>query len=105
MKKSYTMIIAALAVVCTANAQDKGAVTSSSAHKSNSALHELPSSASRAAGDTLMWMPPPGYYINPTDAATFAIVTEDNDMLNPNNAGYAMSFGDYYSTDSSMAGG
>ncbi|MFL5765246.1 MAG: T9SS type A sorting domain-containing protein [Bacteroidia bacterium] len=103
MKKSYTMIIAALAVGFTANAQNRGSVNPTTAHPSPIAIHQLPASE-RATGDTLMYMPLPGYSINSTDAPAFQLVTEDIDMLSPYNAGYAMSFGDYYSTDSSMAG-
>jgi hypothetical protein len=104
MKKIYTLI-AAVAVVVSANAQTKGSsAASSSVHKYSGSLREMTGS-SRAAGDTLMYMQLPGYTINPTDAAAFTIVTEDNDMLNPNNAGYAMDFGLYYSTDSTLIGG
>jgi len=104
MKKSYTMIIAALAVVFSANAQNRGESTPSHVKNSTTGLYQMPANASRATGDTLMWMQLPGYYINPTDATAFEIVSEDIDMLTTNNPGVPMDFGVVYSTDSSMTG-
>lgn len=105
MKKIYTLI-AAIAVVFSANAQSKGSTSLSTTPKKYSgSAYQLPANTLRAAGDTLMFMPLPGYSINATDAATFTIVNEDIDLLNPYNAGYAMNFGLYYSTDSSTTAG
>ena len=107
MKKIYS-IIAAVAVTFAVNAQEKGAAAStfqsSHPYAGASKITVLPSNGGRALGDTLMYMPLPGTQVNATDAAGFTIVTEDNDGLTPNNAGYAMSFGNYYSTDSSIYG-
>ena len=106
MKKIYTLI-AAMAVTFAVNAQEKGSIsTTSSAHLYNSGarVSAMPSTGGRAAGDTLMYMPLPGTLVNATDAAGFTIVTEDNDGLTTYNAGYAMSYGVYYSTDSSIYG-
>lgn len=105
MKKIYTLI-AAVAVVFSANAQSKGSTSLSTTPKKYSgSVYQMPANTLRAVGDTLMYMELPGYSINPTDAAGFTILTEDIDMLNPNNAGYAMDFGLYYSTDSSTTAG
>lgn len=106
MKKIYTLI-AATAIVFTANAQERGSIsTTTSSHLYGGAnkVTVIPSSGSRALGDTLMYMPLPGTNVNATDAAGFTIVTEDNDGLTTYNAGYAMSYGVYYSTDSSIYG-
>jgi hypothetical protein len=104
MKKIYSLI-ATVAVVLSANAQTKGSASAAtSAHKSNASIKVTSFSADRAAGDSLMYMPLPDVSVNATDAAAFTIVTEDNDGFTPYNAGYAMDFGLYYSTDSSMAG-
>jgi len=108
MKKIYTLI-AATAIVFSANAQQvqiKGtAQTTGTEHRSTAGMHITPMhSSTRAAGDTLMYMPLPGTTINATDAPTFDIVTEDIDGLTTHNAGYATSFGVYYSTDSSIYG-
>lgn len=105
MKKIYTLI-AAVAVVFSANAQSKGAMSSANtAHPSNASVRVLPFSTARAAGDSLMYMQLPNTFVNPTDNAGFQLVREDIDMLNPNNAGYAMDFGLYYSTDSTTTAG
>lgn len=104
MKKIYT-IVAAFAVVLSANAQ-KGSITNdASVQKYNKGLvKHVINNTTRAIGDTLMYMPLPGYYVNPTDQAAFDIITQDIDQLPTNNAGYAMDFGLYYSTDSSVNG-
>ena len=90
MKKIYT-IVAVFAVALSANAQ-KG-VSDVSVNKYNKGLvkHTIQNSG-RAAGDTLMYMPLPGYFVNATDQANFDIVTQDIDQLVTNNAGYAMDF-------------
>jgi hypothetical protein len=106
MKKIYTLI--ALATLAFgANAQNRGSVNPAAAHKANVTLNKqvMPVSGSRIAGDTLMRMQLPGYSINPTDAATFDIITEDIDGFATYNVGYAMDFGLYYSTDSSTTAG
>jgi len=102
MKKLYT-IIAVLAVSVAANAQStKGTTTNvfPNIHQSTVPMQIKQFPASRANGDTLMYMQLPGTYVNPTDNAGFTIVTEDIDGLPTYNAGYATSFGMYYSTDS-----
>lgn len=102
MKKLYTLI-AAVAVVLSANAQSKGGSSlTTTAHPSNASLKVVPfTNVNRAPGDSLMYMQLPTTQVNATDAPTFTIVTEDIDMLTTYNAGYAMDFGLYYSTDSS----
>ena len=107
MKKIYTLI-AAVAVTFAVNAQEKGAIstsTSSFLYNGGAKIVAMPASASRACGDTLMYMPLPTTSVNATDAPGFTIVREDNDGLTTFNAGYAMDFGLYFSTDSSLAGG
>lgn len=106
MKKLYTLI-AAVAVVLSANAQSKGGASLSTAdHQSNATLNVVPfSNINRAPGDSLMYMQLPSTFVNTTDSPTFTIVTEDIDMLTTYNAGYAMDFGLYYSTDSSTTAG
>ncbi|HEY0029210.1 MAG TPA: choice-of-anchor J domain-containing protein, partial [Bacteroidia bacterium] len=102
MKKFYTLI-AAVAVVFTASAQNKVG-GSSSAHVTNKNI-KLMNSENRAIGDTLMWLPYPGVLLaNTADQAAFAIATEDIDGLTTYNAGYDMDWGVYYSTDSSVNG-
>ena len=106
MKKIYTLI-AAVAVTFAVNAQEKGAIstsTSSFLYNGGAKIVAMPASASRACGDTLMYMPLPTTSVNATDAPGFTIVREDNDGLTTYNAGYAMDFGLYYSTDSSIYG-
>lgn len=106
MKKLYTLI--ALATVAFgANAQSRGSVAATTEHKANVSLNQTvkPVSATRASGDTLMYMPLPGYIVNSTDAPTFQVVTEDIDGFATYNAGYAMDFGLYYSTDSTTTAG
>ena len=106
MKKLYTLI-AAVAVVVSANAQNKAFSGQNAGQPSNASLkiHALPANADRAIGDTLMWFPSPGVYlVNTADQAAFAIGNEDNDGLPPNNAGESMDWGLYYSDDNSMAG-
>lgn len=106
MKKIYTLIAAA-AIVFSANAQDqiKGG-GQSGLHRSgaHTSIRTIPHSSTRAAGDTLMYQPLPSTNINATDAPTFDVVTEDIDGLTTHNADYATSFGLYYSTDSSIYG-
>jgi|SRR6218665_1302346 len=106
MKKSYiTLALAILAFG--ANAQNRGEAQSGAAHKLNGTakITAMPSTGSRASGDTLMYMPLPGATVNSADAANFQIVTEDLDGFAPYNSGYAMDFGLYYSLDSSLATG
>ncbi len=106
MKKIYTLIAAA-AVVFSANAQQvKGTSQTGTEHKSTTRTHivAMPANTTRMAGDTLMYQPLPTTRINAADAPTFDVVTEDIDQLTTHNAGYAMSFGVYYSTDSSIYG-
>jgi|GEM_PF-1031181 len=106
MKKSYLMIAFA-ALTFGANAQNRGDVQSHSARPFNGTpkLTVLPTTGARASGDTLMYMPLPGYSVNTADAPNFQVVTEDLDGYATYNAGYAMDFGVYYSTDSSLATG
>jgi len=63
-----------------------------------------PNEISRAAGDTLLYMPLDLYYVNSTDSAAFNIVTEDLDGLPTNNAGVPVDFGVYYSTNATVNG-
>ncbi len=88
MKKIYTLV-AAVAVVLTANAQNRVAGTSSNnVHKANKQIRVMPMSADRAAGDTLMWLPAPGVFLaDAADQASFDVVFEDIDGLTTNNAG------------------
>ncbi len=101
MKKIY-LLIAAVAVVFSANAQNKiGGMSSSNERSSSIKVKPIP--VSRAIGDTLMWYPTPGILLaNSADLAAFTVVEEDIDGLNPNNAGTDMDWGVYYSTDSSL---
>jgi hypothetical protein len=108
MKKLYTLI-AAVAVVLSANAQNKAFSGQNSGHPYNAAIkvHALPANGDRAIGDTLMWFPSPGVYlVNTTDQANFAIGNEDNDPGTPNNAGTGEvdDWGLYFSTNNDMTG-
>jgi len=104
MKKA-TLIISALALVFSANAQTKGSATSGSIHKHNKAIEKkIIATSNRAVGDTLMYIPLDVYYVNATDQPNFTIVTQDLDGLNPQNIGITMDFGVYYSTDSTIYG-
>ena len=71
MKKIYTMI-AAVAVVFAANAQNRAMVPSSNGIQSTTHSYKLMPNASRAAGDTLMWFTTGALFAaNATDAANF----------------------------------
>jgi hypothetical protein len=101
MKKIYTLI-ALTSIAFGANAQTKGAAGHNTAHRANVAITGtvMPNST-RAVGDTLLYIPLPGYIINSADAPTFGISNEDID-------GYTTQTGQpgdwtlYYSTDSSV---
>ncbi len=55
---------------------------------------------SQASGDTIFWIPLPGYFVNAANAATFIIDTQDVDLLDPNvNSIPENSWGVYSSTD------
>lgn len=61
---------------------------------------------SRAAGDTVLYMPMPHIYFgNPADEAGFQIVTEDHDGLTPLNPVDPHDFTLYYSTNDTLAPG
>ena len=102
MKKIYTLI-AASTIVFAANAQNKSLIEripAKNVHAATINPHVLP----MAAGDTLMYMPLPETYVNPTDNADFNIVIEDIDGLSTNNTGADPDWATYYSTDSSLNG-
>lgn len=104
MKKIYTLI-ATVAVVFSANAQNKAFSGANSGQSINAPLQIHQMNLERAPGDTLLWYPSPGVYLfNSTDAAAFNLQNEDIDGLTPNNAGEAMAYGLYFSDDNSMAG-
>ncbi len=98
MKKIYSLI-AAVAVVLSANAQDRAVPNSTNnSHKSSSTLKVKPMATDRAVGDTIMYFPGQEIYLtNSADQASFNVVTEDIDQLPTNNAGQEMAFGLYYS--------
>ncbi|MBK5284345.1 MAG: T9SS type A sorting domain-containing protein [Bacteroidia bacterium] len=103
MKKIYIGIVLSAIVI---NAQSQSRVLPSqpqsyipyagSIHSATIQANEI----SRAAGDTLLYMPLDVYYVNSTDSAAFNIVTEDLDGLPTNNVGVPVDFGVYYSTNS-----
>lgn len=101
MKKIYTLITLT-AVAFSVSAQQKSlnkkGLGNVHAFSSNPDVHVM------AAGDTLMYMPLPGTYVNPTDNSAFTIEIEDIDGLTPNNTGADMDWIVYYSTDSSVNG-
>ncbi len=102
MKKIYTLITATV-VVFAANAQDKSLslrVPAKNVHSITLNPNILP----MAIGDTLMYMPLPGTYVNPTDNAAFNVQTEDIDGLPTNNVGADVDWGALYSIDSSLNG-
>jgi hypothetical protein len=104
MKKIYTLIALA-SVAFGASAQTRGSVgQASTAHKANVAVTGtvMPNST-RAIGDTLLYIPLPGYMINATDGPTFGISNEDIDGLTTN-TGQPGDWTLYYSTDSSLDG-
>ena len=104
MKKIYTLI-AAVAVVLSANAQNKAFSGANGGQSIVSPLQVHTMDPTRAPGDTLMWLPSPGAYLfNPADGLAFNIQNEDIDGLTPNNAGEAMAYGLYYSTDNTVYG-
>lgn len=103
MKKIYTFV-ALTAIAFGVNAQSREAEVTVHHSNMNTVITAASNSGTRAPGDTLMYMPLPGTTVNATDAPTFQLVREDIDALPPNNAGYAMDFGLYYSTDSSIYG-
>ena len=95
-------MIAAAAVIFTANAQNRAAITkgADSGKPFAGQIHKSP----MAAGDTLMYMPLLSTFVNPTDIAAFTTVIEDIDGLPTYNVGYDPDWGIYYSTDSSLDG-
>ena len=104
MKKTITLLMSLLLVV-SLHAQMRHSGYLNGTVMSPIQLPKMISgSDTRAAGDTLLYMPLLGYYVNPTDSAAFNIVTEDQDGLPPNNTGTDMDFGIYYSTDTTVNG-
>ena len=106
--KTICTLIVTVAITFAANAQERGGSISLSGtphlYTGTSKISVFPSSVSRAIGDTLMYMPLPGTIVNAADSAAFTVLTQDNDGLTPSYPGFATSFGDYYSTDSSIYG-
>jgi hypothetical protein len=104
MKKIYTLI-AATAIVFSANAQNKANSKTNDNQSSNRAVKVNPMSSDRAMGDTLMWLPAPGVYLfDAADQADFALTFEDIDGHNPNNAGAPMDYALYYSVNTDVNG-
>lgn len=104
MKKFYT-VIAATAIVFSAGAQTKATHKTDENHSSNKAVKVMPTSADRAMGDTLMWLPAPGVYLfDPADQADFNLVTQDIDGLTTYNAGFPVDFGLTYSVNTDVNG-
>lgn len=100
MKKIYTLI-AVTTISFTANAQQKSPSLSTLV-KSVHSVAINPNINAMAVGDTLMYMPLPSTFVNPTDNAAFNMQIEDIDALPPNNSGAEMAFGVLYSLDSSL---
>lgn len=99
MKTIYSFIfILLLGLTVTAQTRLQG--TGPSAVHVSSTQIQIISDASRAAGDTLMYMPLDAVFVNPTDSAAFNIVTEDIDGYTTVNAGVPVDFGVVYSTNS-----
>jgi hypothetical protein len=105
MKKIYTLV-AAFAVVLSANAQNKAVGTSAATvHKTNKQIRVMPMPAERAGGDTLMWLPAPGVFLsNAADQTAFDLVTEDIDGLPTNNAGFGDDWGLVFSDNIDVNG-
>lgn len=102
MKKFY-FLIAASAIIFTTNAQQKSLslrLPSNSVHAKTINPNILP----MAIGDTLMYMPLEGVYVNPTDSAAFNLQIEDVDALTTNNTGADMDWGVLYSVDTTVNG-
>ena len=102
MKKKFTMIIVAMVVIFSANAQNKS-LSRSSISKEMS-VNVNPRVLPMAVGDTLLYMPTDVYYVNATDQASFTVVTEDIDGFTTYNSGVPMDFGIYYSTSTEVDG-
>lgn len=98
MKKIYVSLLA-LGFAASVSAQNKQA-TNNSFNPFNGGIQKV-EVADKAAGDTLLWIPLDVYFVNPTDQATFNIVTEDVDglTLNSNLSGLSQDFGIFFSTD------
>jgi hypothetical protein len=104
MKKIYTLT-AAFAVILSVNAQNRALNQSNGANASNRTVQVNPTPATRAMGDTLMWLPSPGVYLfDAADQASFEVVTEDEDALPPYNAGAPMDYALYYSINTDVNG-
>lgn len=97
MKKIYVSLVA-LGFAASVSAQNKQAATNSF-NPFNGSIKQVENS-DKAAGDTLFWCPLDVYFVNPTDAPTFEIVTEDVDgfTLNSNLSGLSQDFGIFFST-------
>ena len=98
MKKIYVSILA-LGTVFSLHAQNKQSANNN--FHTYSGVVEKISNSDKALGDTLFWMPLEGYYINPTDEATFTIQTEDADglTLNTNVGTLSQDYGVFFSDD------
>jgi hypothetical protein len=98
MKKIYTLAVFSLAALSinaqeSVNKQFNGPAAPAQGNVQPNVL---------ANGDTLMWMPLLGYYINPTDQAAFTIQVEDIDGLTvETNTIQCNDWCAYYSTDPS----
>jgi hypothetical protein len=99
MKKIYSLAVFVAAAI-SVNAQES--VKSNAFNGPAAPAQGAVQPNTLANGDTLMWMPLLGYYINPTDQAAFMVQTEDADGATPN--GSTIQCNDwcaYFSTDAS----
>ncbi|MBW7935715.1 MAG: T9SS type A sorting domain-containing protein [Flavobacteriales bacterium] len=97
MKRIYLSILA-IGVAFAVQAQSKA--NPGQFNTTTSPLKQI--SKDKAAGDTLMWLPLMGYYINPTDQSNFTIEREDVDgfaLSSSLPAGLSMDYGIFYSLD------
>jgi hypothetical protein len=102
MKKIYTLL-AFTSIAFGISAQSKGAFHAPNTSFKVSTPLKKEVMSSRASGDTLMYMPLPGYSVNSTDAAAFGITTYDGDGFDPNyGTDYPYDFSYFGSTDSSV---
>lgn len=99
MKKLYTLA-AVLLFAGGAVAQNAQSRVNASQMPNQYPKSAIQANSTLALGDTLFFMPLPGYFVNSTDSASFNIQFEDIDGLNTNNAGWPMDFGLFYSLDS-----
>lgn len=99
MKKIYFNSLTLMLCGTVAFAQTKSTGKMLPMNQTSKHITKTVRSNERAVGDTIMYFPLPGVIADSADIATFSLVTEDMDGLQPNNSGAPMDFALYSSTN------